>query len=88
MFGGFAVSRPSAITVSLDTADPEPRRSDPSPITVDRVQHVRSYRRQFQPVGTLPGSFYMELAQAKRERKAEKLRAISRHWPQQLGFRP
>lgn len=34
---------------------------------------------------TLPGSFYMERAQAKRERKAEKLRAISLHWPQQRG---
>lgn len=33
----------------------------------------------------LPGSFYIERAQAKRERKAEKLRAISRHWPQQRG---
>ncbi|HHV68213.1 MAG TPA: hypothetical protein GXX48_11295 [Ochrobactrum intermedium] len=32
---------------------------------------------------TLPASFYKERAQAKRERKAVKLIAMSRHWPQQ-----
>ena len=81
---GSASMRPAQTVVF--PVEPEPK---PEPaMTADNISYGWSYRQRERTGGTLPGSFYMERAQAKRERKAEKLRAISLHWPQQRGYRP
>lgn len=85
MLLGSASVRPAQTTVF--PVEPE-AKSEPKPepaITVDNISYAWSYRQRERTGGGLPGSFYMERAEAKRERKAEKLRVISRHWPQQQG---
>jgi len=81
LLGGVSIRRaPSTAVVIHDDASSTPT-SKPA-----RKPWTRRSPR-FVPT-VLPASFYQERAEVKRERKAEKLRLICRHWPQQQGYQP
>ncbi|MEN5278898.1 hypothetical protein ABE527_18375 [Brucella sp. TWI432] len=81
LLGGVSIRRAPATAITIhDDASPAP-----TPMRTKKPWTRRSPR--FVPT-LLPASFYQERAEAKRERKAEKLRMICRHWPQQQGYKP